>query len=228
MSEYIGLVSSVVGFITLIGTGVLWYYKKNPSIKVSIQKSNNSISILVRNHKDAHVKVKHVLLATKSRFKNGLHFDHHSFFSLVDNDQYGFQSTQNNNLDMTLEPNGSVVNFDIPYSKVVHLYGFFLPYKRCNVHSKLYLDKVVKMPKCYVAIFLDSGKYKLVPLPSEFYPFYRKYVGHELDRELAIYLGEHPELSLSFQTREQKLKYEKWLLDRYSITRKNQHYLLEN
>lgn len=125
MSEYIGLVSSVVGFITLIGTGVLWYYKKNPSIKVSIQKSNNSISILVRNHKDAHVKVKHVLLATKSRFKNGLHFDHHSFFSLVDNDQYGFQSTQNNNLDMTLEPNGSVVNFDIPYSKVVHLYGFF-------------------------------------------------------------------------------------------------------
>ncbi|PIB14086.1 hypothetical protein B853_16147 [Vibrio rotiferianus CAIM 577 = LMG 21460] len=125
MSEYIEFVYSMVGLIIALIPVAFWYYKKNPSIKVSTHNTDSNISILVRNHKDAHIKVKHVLLVTKSRCKNGLHFDHQSFFSLVDSDQYGFQSTQNDNLDISLEPNGSVVNFDIPYSKVVHLYGYF-------------------------------------------------------------------------------------------------------
>ena len=228
MGEYIDLVSSVLGFLTIIITGVLWYYKKNPSIKVSVHNTDSNVYITVRNHKDAHVKIKHVLLVKKSRFRNRFQFDPNSFFALVDSDKYGFQSTQNDDLDISLEPNSPTVNFDIPYSRITHLYEYFLPYKQCNVYNAVYLEKVVKMPRCCLAIVLDSGKHKLIPLPPNFYPFYREGIGHELDRDFIIYLGEHPELSLHFATQEHKLKYEKWLLGRYSMTRKTYHYLLEN
>ncbi|MEC6831332.1 hypothetical protein VXS06_06065 [Photobacterium toruni] len=205
---------------------IWWFYKKNPSIKISVCKEGSNILLTVRNHKDANVKIKHIRLVKINKFKKGLQFDHNSFFSLVDNDEYDIQSTQNDELNILLKKNSSALSFDIPFLKIVHLYDYFLPYKNCKTYNSFYLDQVVKMPRCHIAIILDSGRYKIIPLPTDFYCFYRDYIGSTLDRDIVIYCGEYPTLSLNFLSFEERLRYGDWLLGKYYLARKTYYYLL--
>ncbi|WP_421385888.1 hypothetical protein [Aeromonas veronii] len=221
--EYIGLIVSISCVLLPIA---FWFYKKRPSIKVMIKRLNNGVSISVRNKKDVHIKINHIVLVNGPRFRGALEFDRNSYFGLIDSDEYGFQTTQNDDLGISLEPNGPSVNLDISYSKISYLYAYFLPYKRCAVYGVEYLDKMVKMPKCYLAIILDSGGYKLIDLPSDFYRFYKNNISFELDREFSIFLGEHPKITQSFKSYECKLKYGSYLLERYSMMRRTYHYLL--
>lgn len=216
--------------IAILSSGVVailfWFYKKTPSIKVSIKKSVDGICFTVRNHKDVSVKIKHVQLVRKYKLKCGFEFKCESSYGLVDSSKYDFDFTQIDDMDICLMPNSPGEELSVPYWKVFMSYDEYVPYKYSPVLREKYLDRVIMMPRCHLAIILDSGKTKFIPLSNDFYHSYKADKIKDIERELSIYAGMHPDVSLMDSNLESKREYGEWLLNKYFMAIKTFYYLL--
>lgn len=219
MNILIELLGVFGGVATLLGIWH-WFYKKQPSVKIIINSEADSISVSIRNHKDVDVRVKSVLLVKKKRFRKKLEYDKNSFHRLVDFDTSDISFSQNDDLDILIKSNSPALDLQISFSNINSLYDHFLPYKISKTYSFHYLEKAVLMPKCYIAIVLDSGKYKLIALPKSFYSFYKNFIGREAEPRLK-------DLEIRFCNNKERIEFNEWMLTRYEISRRNYYRLLE-
>ncbi|NRF25873.1 hypothetical protein HRJ45_12540 [Vibrio coralliilyticus] len=227
IDSYISIITTIVTIVLFFGGYFLWQYKKQPSLKLTCNIQGQSMVVTARNHKDAVSVIKHVKLVRKRKLSFSYDYDPSSFHALVDNEKLDFHSTQNDSLNMSLKVGGDVLELIIPFAKVSDLYGYFLPYQYCK-SGYPYLEKVTKMPKCFIVIELTSGKAKFLALPKSFYSYYREKIGAEWNRDINIFLGKHPKISLHFSSDSERIEHSRFLSERYASSRQLYHYLVES
>ncbi|CAM4163161.1 hypothetical protein SHDE107825_07545 [Shewanella denitrificans] len=106
------------------------------------------------------------------------------------------------------------------------LYDDFIPYDYSVSPLQIkYLRKPVKMPICHIGIYLKSGKIVCVPIPEEFYNYYRKNEGDSFDTDFDIIMG-RGDVTLTFNSTAAQIEHLKMLREAYFVVRRNYHLLL--
>jgi hypothetical protein len=224
MGNIIGFVGSVIGLLGLFGTILFWKYQKTLGLKVSKTADSSSIKVTILNKRDFNIEVEHVRLIRKLSIFNKYEFDKYSYFHLVESEEFGFSSTQDDKLNILITPQDPIFEFEVPFSNIFNLYHYFINYKRSDNHQLGELHKATKMQPCYIGIFLKGGKCISVDIDSLFYSYYKHEIGAYYNRDLAILKGECS-VKIGFDTDESYQRYKNELLNSYKISKRNQYLL---
>lgn len=211
------VISIILGF-------VFWLYRKTPSLKVNKRNETGKIILTMRNNKDCDVKISHIRLVRKSLIKEDI-YNENTLSGLIQKNDGFFYTSQNDDLGIEMKKNSSSKEIVISYIDIHSLYDDFLPYNYSLKYQMQYLNNIVRMPKCHIAIYLDSGKTIYVDIPKDYYRCYKEYIKFRFEHDFEIYCGRSL-TSIHFKNQEQKLLYQKNLLDRYSINIRTFHCLV--
>ena len=215
------LLGGVLGVFTVGLSFAIYLYKKHPSLVTKFSHSQSGLILTLRNKKDVSVNVSYIRLVKKNGSKPIV--ESNSFFYVVPSDKYDFQSTQDDNLEIEIKPNSSVKELHINYLNLKYLYDFFIPYERHGLPFKQ-LNRRTKMERCHIAIYLTSGRIQYIPLPLNFYDYYRDSIRMEFERDFLNFSGKGM-VKIHFSTKEHERKYKEELLQKYEIACRNYYFL---
>lgn len=219
-----GLVGSIIALLVLLGDFLFWRYKKTLSLKISKAADDSSVRLTVLNKRDFNIEIEHVRLIMKRSIFNKYEFDECSYYCLVESEEFGFRSTQNDKLNIIITPQDPIFNFEIKYSDIFNLYHKFVGYKSSDDHQLGEINKFTKMPTCCIGIFLKGGKCIYINIPSFFYTYYKHEVGVYYNSHLAELKGECL-VKIGFDSEESYQRYKNKLLNSYKISKKNEYLL---
>jgi hypothetical protein len=224
IGNIIGLIGSIIGLLVLCGSFLFWLHKKTLGLKISKSANSSTIKVTILNKRDFNVEIEYIRLIRKSSFSNKYKFDESSFFHLVESEEFGFRSTQDDKLNILITPQDPIFVFDVPFSNIFNLYHHFIDYKNSDVHQIGELKKSTKMQPCCIGIFLKGGKCVSVDIDPSFYNYYKHQIGAYYNRDLSILKGECS-VVFGFDNNESYRRYKNKLLNSYEVSKRNKYLL---
>lgn len=224
MIEILDLIGAIIGLFSLLGGIAFYFYKKKPRLIASGEISEQELSLILENKSDFAISIEYIRLIKKKGILKGYIYDENSFFHLVESEEHGFSSSQNDKLDLKILPEDPVMKIDITLSNIENLYHDFLPYELTDTHDIGRLSLPIKMPDCYIGIYLKNGKLLTVRVREPFYSYYRSSMGSSYDEDIAILMG-HRRAKVHFKSIESYMTHKNKLLDCYATSKRNEHNL---
>jgi len=222
--EFVFTVMEILGLLGAIITIAFYFYKKKPRLKICGEIRGQEISLVLENKSDFAIGIEYIRLIKKKGILKGFIYDEDSFFHLVESEEHGFSSSQNDKLDLKILPEDPVMKIDIPLRNIESLYHDFLPYELTDTHYIGRLSLPIKMPDCYIGIYLKNGKLLTVRVHEPFYSYYRRSMGSSYDEDIAILMG-HRRVKVHFNSIESYMTHKNKLLDCYATSKRNEHNL---
>ncbi|MUL11813.1 hypothetical protein [Aliivibrio fischeri] len=226
------MVDSQIAFWAMIGTwvaGIATFLAVLTSLYLSTAASksklliriryygfNNNIELTLLNRGHVYVEVEKINLVIKNQFSVKDQYDNSYGRDLI---RWFLESDEFDLDNLKLFPNSDSRKIEIEFCSLQMQYNKFLPYN--NVGEIL---RPVKMPKCYIGVFLTSGEVFYIKLPSDFYHLYRESIGNQYDRELSL-LSNNPSNYYAYDSPEELHIKQQSILNEYFKARRNYNLL---
>jgi hypothetical protein len=223
-TEVLGLIGSVLGGISLLGTIAFHFYKKTARLSVKSKTETQSVELLLTNKSDFKIEIEYIRLLKKEPLFQGYTYDENTYFHLVETEKHGFQTNQNDKLNLVVSPEDPVHKVIIPFDRIIELYHYFLPYNYSENHIVGVLEKAIKMPTCFIGIYLKNGKMLTVKINEPFYSFYRFKAGSYYEYDISVLKGER-KVKNCFENLEEYTNYKNSLLDSFVVAKGNEYRL---
>lgn len=166
---------------------LIWMYKKQPAIKLSLDYGNNGLLLSISNIKDIDVEIKYIQLVQRAGlFKYEL--SDSLFGSLVDNPSSdSIMRSQHDEINCILKSNSAPMIFNINYSNLFFLYNDFINWVDYpEVRNLKVLADPIKLPNCYIQAVTTSGKKATINVPELFYDRYKKHIADQMNYDLMM------------------------------------------
>jgi hypothetical protein len=218
MLEVIG---SFLGLFTFLGGVVFYFYKKSTRLKVASKTEKQSIVLTLTNKSDFNLEIEYIRLLKKAPYSTKYDYSQSTFFYLIESDEHGFQSNQNDVLGFKITSEEPVLKLTIPFERIESLYHDFLPYDATEKHIIGKLQEPVKMPDCFIGIYLKNGKIIPVKVREPFYKYYKISTGNYYEQDFSILMGKQ-KVKVCLSDSEAYDEYKNKLLDSISISKINE------
>ncbi|EII3056935.1 hypothetical protein ACXLRA_004241 [Vibrio vulnificus] len=218
---YWSMVGTWVAGIATFGAVVVSLYLASTSRKTKLQlrltsDSYGNLHLTVTNRGLVYAEIERISLGVKHRLVSKVLYRESQYFDLIDD---YFESLALNPIQRGLMPNSKSLAFDFDRDSLHFQYGCFLPYQG------EVLTRLVKMPKCYVGVFLKTGELFQVEVPDDFYITYRNAIGGKYDDRIYSLCFE-PEKYIIYGSSKELYQKQQEALELYSKARRNYHLLL--
>ena len=219
--EMLGIIGSFVGLFTFLGGIVFYFYKKSTRLKVTAKTLKQVVELTITNKSDFNVEIEYIRLIKKEPYSKDYFFNENTFFYLVESEEHGFQSNQNDKLKIKIASDDPVLKLAIPLEKIESLYHDFLPYKATEMHIIGKLVEPVKMPDCYIGIYLKNGKIIRIKVKEPFYTYYKASSGNCYEQDFSILMGKQ-KVKACFSNFTAYDQHKNKLLDSIFISKRNE------
>ena len=215
--SYWGMIGTwFAGIATLLAVIVSLYLANYVSkVKLSllgVYDKHQGLELRIFNVSKVYAEIEHIYILEKKASYRGIYYEAVG----LELTNWDFEEV---NIDKrSLLPNQPQTTFTIDNHTLSLCYNNLLPYKNGL------LDKPVKMPKCFVRVFLTNGESFIMKMPLMFYSCYRDQVGCQHNDEMSR-LSTEPSKYIAYKDSQQLYKIQQEALNRYSIARNNYHLL---
>ena len=217
----LGIIGSFVGLFTFLGGIVFYYYQKSTRLKVTAKTIKQDVELTITNKSEFNIEIEHIRLLKKGLYPKGYFFNENTFFNLVESEEHEFNSNQNDKLNIKIATDDPVLKLAISFEKIESLYHDFLPYKATEMHIIGKLLEPVKMPDCYIGIYLKNGKIIRIKVKEPFYTYYKTSSGKCYEQDFSILMGKQ-KVKVCFSNFTAYEQHKNKLLNSIFISKKNE------
>lgn len=190
----------VAGFATLLAVCLSMYFSydsKRLSIKKFIIFDDYSIKIRLFNRCHLNSEVEHIYIASRrNRFISRCEYKFSNADFITSIKLESLMDVNATPPDFHIQPHGKPFEIKLSFFDIALSYNEFIPYEKAIMHSGYVLNRPTKMPDCGILIILTNGERIRIPLPQEFYEYYRLHVAKRFDND--FYNAIDPETNLSY------------------------------
>ncbi|MBY7839523.1 hypothetical protein KW460_21025 [Vibrio fluvialis] len=190
----------VAGFATLLAVCLSMYFSydsKRLSIKKFIIFDDYSIQIRLFNRCHLNSEVEHIYIASRrNRFISRSKYKFSNADFIANLKLESLMAGNETPPDFHIQPHGKPFEINLSFFDMALSYNEFIPYEKDIMHSGHVLNRPTKMPDCGILIILTNGDRIIIPLPREFYKFYKIHVSNRFSND--FYNAIAPEQNLSY------------------------------
>ncbi|MFC1502813.1 hypothetical protein ACFL53_00455 [Pseudomonadota bacterium] len=209
-------VAGIATFLAVLTSLYLSTSARKTRLSIRIRNnSKNGYELILLNRAHVYAEVESINLVFKQGLFKKVSYD--SYFSdLVTSI---FEDVEGDAEKLKIHPSSPSKSVDISFDNLCVQYNTFLPY---NPDGEL--TKPIKMPKCYVGVYLTSGEVFYKKLPDNFYVTYRENIGSQFELDI-FHCSNEPDKYFVYESSGELYEKQQEYLEQYTKSRRNYHLL---